>query len=148
MKLSTKGRYGLRALIDLTVNSEDGHVSLVSIANRSRISVHYLEHVFSSLKRDGIVRSVKGAQGGYTLGDAPERITAARILRALEGNYGIEPEPKSEDAVCGAVSAALDALLWSPVNEATQQILEQVTLADLVNYFHALCENGTQMYYI
>ena len=85
MKISTKGRYGIRALIDLAVNSTNGHVSLVNIANRNQISVHYLEHVFSSLKRGGIVKSVKGAQGGYVLADKPENITVAQMILALEG---------------------------------------------------------------
>ena len=92
MKISTKGRYGIRALIDLAVNSTNGHVSLVNIANRNQISVHYLEHVFSSLKRGGIVKSVKGAQGGYVLADKPENITVAQMILALEGSYSIEPE--------------------------------------------------------
>lgn len=63
MKLSTKGRYGIRALIDLAVNSQNGHVSLVQIANRNQISLHYLEHVFANLKKSGIVKSVKGSTG-------------------------------------------------------------------------------------
>ena len=99
MKISTKGRYGIRALIDLAVNSTNGHVSLVNIANRNQISVHYLEHVFSSLKRGGIVKSVKGAQGGYVLADKPENITVAQMILALEGSYSIEPESVNEDAL-------------------------------------------------
>mgnify|MGYP003176332425 CR=1 FL=1 len=124
MKISTKGRYGIRALIDLAVNSTNGHVSLVNIANRNQISVHYLEHVFSSLKRGGIVKSVKGAQGGYVLADKPENITVAQMILAL------------------------DTLLWDRVNEETKRILESITLADLVNEFVREYETEQNMYYI
>ena len=127
MKISTKGRYGIRALIDLAVNSTNGHVSLVNIANRNQISVHYLEHVFSSLKRGGIVKSVKGAQGGYVLADKPENITVAQMILALEGSYSIEPES---------------------VNEETKRILESITLADLVNESVREYETEQNMYYI
>ena len=122
MKISTKGRYGIRALIDLAVNSTNGHVSLVNIANRNQISVHYLEHVFSSLKRGGIVKSVKGAQGGYVLADKPENITVAQMILALEGSYSIEPESVNEDALCETVSKVMDTLLWDRVNEETKRI--------------------------
>lgn len=148
MKISTKGRYGLRALIDLTVNSVNGHVSLVNIANRNQISVHYLEHVFSSLKRGGIVKSVKGAQGGYVLADAPEHITAAQIILALEGSYNIEREPVNGDALCDTVSTVMDTLLWDRINAENRKILESITLADLVSEFTRLYETEQNMYYI
>ena len=121
MKISTKGRYGIRALIDLAVNSTNGHVSLVNIANRNQISVHYLEHVFSSLKRGGIVKSVKGAQGGYVLADKPENITVAQMILALEGSYSIEPESvnatmhlEPRSWVVEQVACAMALVLGSP----------------------------------
>ena len=142
MKISTKGRYGIRALIDLAVNSTNGHVSLVNIANRNQISV------FSSLKRGGIVKSVKGAQGGYVLADKPENITVAQMILALEGSYSIEPESVNEDALCETVSKVMDTLLWDRVNEETKRILESITLADLVNEFVREYETEQNMYYI
>lgn len=148
MKISTKGRYGLRALIDLAVNSQNGHVSLVNIANRNQISIHYLEHVFSSLKRGGIVKSVKGAQGGYVLAERPEHITVAQIILALEGKYCIEEETRKGDILCDTVSEVMDIFLWDRINEETQKILEQTTLADLVNEFRNLYETEQSMYYI
>lgn len=148
MKISTKGRYGLRALIDLAVNSKNGHVSLVNIANRNQISIHYLEHVFSSLKRGGIVKSVKGAQGGYILADRPENITVAQIILVLEGGYSIDTEVTKGDVLCDTVSKVMDTLLWERINEETQKILEQITLADLVNEFMNLYETEQSMYYI
>lgn len=148
MKISTKSRYGIRALIDLAVNSGSGQVSLVNIATRNQISVSYLEHVFSGLKRGGIVKSVKGAQGGYVLTDAPENITLESIIRTLEGNYTIEREAVNNDALCDTVSAVMDELLWERVNRETQEILKSITLADLVREFTGRYETEQNMYYI
>ena len=92
MKFSKKTRYGLRALVDLAVNSKSGHVSLTSIAQRNEISQQYLEQIFSGLKRAGIVKSIKGNQGGYYLGKASEEITLSSIVRALEGEFSLEAE--------------------------------------------------------
>lgn len=86
MNLSKKSRYGLTALIDLSIHSTKGHVSLISIAERNGISPQYLEHIFASLRRAGIIKSIKGAQGGYLLGDSPSQITVASIIEALDGD--------------------------------------------------------------
>ena len=90
MKLSKKSRYGLRALIDLAVNSRTELVSLGSIAQRNDISAQYLEHVFSALRKGHIVKSMKGSQGGYFLERDPKEITVAQIVEALEGTYDLE----------------------------------------------------------
>lgn len=148
MKVSTKGRYGIRALVDLAVNAKEGYITLVSIANRNQISVHYLEHVFASLKKAGIVKSVKGAQGGYFLGDDAKNITAEEIIMALEGDYRIEEEKVDESASYRNVSAAVENLLWGRINENLQGILASVTLEDLVQEYLSLCQNENNMYYI
>lgn len=148
MKVSTKSRYGIRALIDLTVNSKSSHVSLVHIATRNQISVHYLEHVFSALKREGIVKSVKGAQGGYVLAESPEYITVERIIRAVDGNYEIERESLNQDELGNTVSAVMDELLWDRLNEQAREVLQTVTLADLVDEFIKRTEAEQSMYYI
>ena len=92
MKFSKKSRYGLIALVDLAVNSKYEQVALNSIADRNNISPQYLEQVFASLRRAGIVKSVKGSQGGYLLSQDADKISVAKILEALEGNYRIEDE--------------------------------------------------------
>lgn len=84
MKISTKGRYGLRAMLDLALNSLGDHVALSNIAERQDISVSYLEQMFSVLRKAGLLKSVKGAQGGYVLADRPSQIKVGTILRALE----------------------------------------------------------------
>ena len=85
MKISTKGRYGIRALIDLVINSECGSVTLKAISERQEISERYLEQIFSLLRKSGLIIGRKGAQGGYTLSKSPSEITIGEILRALEG---------------------------------------------------------------
>ena len=87
MNLSKKSRYGLRALIDLSVNSKFSHVALAAIAERNDISQQYLDQIFSALKKAGIVRSVKGPQGGYMLAEDSGNISVSDILKALEGDY-------------------------------------------------------------
>jgi len=106
MKLSMKSRYGLRALIDLTINSKTEQVALNSIAERNKISPQYLEQVFASLRKAGIVKSIKGSQGGYFLSRPPQEITVSSIIEALEGDYRIEDEelPK-EGKYTGSVKA-------------------------------------------
>ena len=90
MNFSKKSRYGLRALIDLSVYSKESHVALAAIAERNSISPQYLEQVFAALRKAGIIKSVKGPQGGYLLAKPATKISVAEILRALEGDYLIK----------------------------------------------------------
>ena len=99
MKFSKKSRYGVAALIDLAVNSKNGHVALGSIAERNEISPQYLEQVFASLRRAGIVKSVKGSQGGYLLKYPSSSITVASIIQALEGTYYLDGQEIGDTAV-------------------------------------------------
>ena len=82
MKISTKGRYGLRALVDLSINAKDDPIVLSSVAERQGISVQYLEHVFSTLRKAGIVRSIKGPKGGYVIAVPTEELKVSVILKA------------------------------------------------------------------
>ena len=92
MKVSTKGRYGLRAMVDLAIHAPEGHVALNAIAKRQDISVNYLEQVFSALRKAGLVKSVKGAQGGYAMAMRPSQMTVGMILRSLEGKLVVVDE--------------------------------------------------------
>src|SRR5665647_557540 len=113
MKVSTKGRYGLRSMIDLAINATEGHVALLYIAERQNISVNYLEQVFSTLRKAGLVKSVKGAQGGYILGDSPSRITIGRILRTLEGNLSIVEESGSKTVMDNSLQYCVKAVSYT-----------------------------------
>ena len=148
MKFSKKSRYGLIALIDLAVNSKYAQVSLNSIADRNKISPQYLEQVFASLRRAGIVRSVKGSQGGYLLSQRADKITVAKILEALEGDYHIERDISSENDDYPEISKTVQKLVVDRVNEAIDEILLNLTLADLEQNYLDDKKYGQHMYYI
>lgn len=147
MKLSKKSRYGLRALIDLAVNSRTEQVSLGSIAQRNDISVQYLEHVFSALRKAHIVKSIKGSQGGYFLQKDPKEITVAQIVEALEGSYNLEDEVDGSSAGRGD-QEAIQHLIIERINNCVQEILEDVTLKDLVDAYGGYQDSVEGMYYI
>ena len=147
MKLSKKSRYGLRALIDLAVNSRTELVSLGSIAQRNDISAQYLEHVFSALRKGHIVKSMKGSQGGYFLEREPEEITVAQIVEALEGTYDLEDEVDRNNVGRGD-QEAIQHLIIDRINDCVQEILEDVTLKDLVDEYEGYQDSVEGMYYI
>ncbi|SMP66041.1 RrF2 family transcriptional regulator [Anoxynatronum buryatiense] len=149
MKLSTKGRYGLRALVDLVLHANGEQVPLVSIAGRQAISVQYLEHVFSALRKGGIVKSIKGPRGGYTLAEPPERMTISRVLQAVEGTHAIMQElGKEEENPGNTIEQVIRESLWQPIDEAVAGILEQVTLADLAEEARRKEADNSPMFYI
>lgn len=149
MKLSTKGRYGLRAMVDLAVNSSIDHVALYSIAERQNISVNYLEQVFSILRKAGLVKSVKGAQGGYTLSDNPENIKVGAILRALEGSLSVvDEEFEGGDLTTNRVQRCLKLNIWDKINDSINSIVDSLSLEDLVNEYRKMSDESTLMFYI
>lgn len=134
MKISTKGRYGLRLMTDLAVYYEQGLIPLKEIAARQEISEKYLEQIMMQLNRSGLVRSVRGAQGGYRLAKPPEDITAGAVLRVLEGSLspvdcvdGTQACPRA--ARCATVS------LWLRLKDAVESVVDHTTLADLAEEF-------------
>lgn len=147
MKLSKKSRYGLRALIDLAVNSRTELVSLGSIAQRNDISAQYLEHVFSALRKAHIVKSMKGSQGGYFLERDSKEITVAQIVEALEGTYDLEDEV-DRNSVGRGDQEAIQHLIIDRINDCVQEILEDVTLKDLVDAYEGYQDSVEGMYYI
>jgi len=149
MKLSKKSRYGLRALVDLSVNSQNGHVTLSSIAERNHISPQYLEQVFASLRKAGIVRSLKGPQGGYLLNDKPENIKVSFILEVLDGSYQLEPEEILKDISTSKISVTIQEMVIDVVNKQVDEILQSVSLGDLEkDYLRRSSDQGGNMYFI
>lgn len=147
MKMSTKGRYGLRAMLALAITTGQSHVSLSYIADTQQISSNYLEQVFSTLRKAGLVKSVKGAQGGYVLADIPAHITVGSILRALEGNLSItgENEDVSGD---NTVEHCLRLNVWDTINTSINTVVDSITLEDLIMEYKKLDSNLSLMYYI
>jgi Rrf2 family protein len=148
MKFSRKSRYGLRALIDLSVNSKTEHISLNSIAKRNNISPQYLEQIFASLRRADIVKSVKGFQGGYLLNHKPSEITVAQIMEALDGSYHIEAEDSQDGNTGQGTSATIQKLVIDEINEKMDDILQNITLADLEKDYLDNDGYNEDMYYI
>ena len=149
MNLSKKSRYGITALIDLAVYARNQCVQLSSIAERNKISVKYLEQIFSGLRRAGLVKSIKGPQGGYLLAKSPESITVADVIYALDGSYLLEDE---RSVVSGAdekgISTAIQKLLIEQMNNQTDKLLKQLTLKTLVDSSLENSQSGQEMYYI
>lgn len=149
MKLSTKGRYGLRALIDLAVNSSGEHVALCNIAERQRISENYLEQVFSVLRKSGLVKSIKGAQGGYVLAENASNISVGRILRTLEGELSVvDEENEGSSPISGVIQKCIKENVWDKIDECMNSIVDSITLEDLVNEHKKLNKEETNMYFI
>lgn len=148
MKLSKKSRYGLSALIDLSVNSRNGHVALGNIAERNDISPQYLEQVFASLRRSGIVKSVKGSQGGYLLNRDASRITVSAVLEALEGPYHLDSEHAPEGSSYRGIADSIQTLIIERINKELDDILTNLTLADLEKFYLEHNDYAQDMYYI
>ncbi|MGN1266547.1 MAG: RrF2 family transcriptional regulator [Dorea sp.] len=133
MKLSTKGRYGLRAMIDLARYSEEEPVSISSVASRQGISERYLEQLVSLLKKSGLVKSIRGASGGYVLAKDASEISVGDVLRALEGS--LEPVQcaafYSENG-CMASDGCVTKYVWKKINESINQTVDEIKLDELV----------------
>lgn len=146
MKLSTKGRYGLRAMIDLARYSEEEPVSISSVATRQGISERYLEQLVSLLKKAELVKSIRGASGGYVLARAMNEISVGDILRALEGN--LEPVQcaafYSEDG-CSASGGCVTKYVWQKINDSINHTVDEIKLDELVRESKSLnTENDSQ----
>lgn len=147
MKISTKGRYGLRALTDLAAHLEGEPISLTSVAKRQNLSLNYLEQVFGTLRKAGIVKSIKGPQGGYLLTKAASEITVQEILEALEGKFSIV-DADQEQAEMDAVERAIQDLVWSQIDERVNSFLSECTLSQLVEEYRQRKDGEGIMYYI
>ncbi|HIV90347.1 MAG TPA: Rrf2 family transcriptional regulator [Candidatus Eisenbergiella stercoravium] len=166
MRISTRGRYAVRVMLDLALYSQEEYVKAKQIAKRQGISEKYLEQIIAVLNKAGFVRSVRGAQGGYCLAGSPEDYTVGQILRLTEGT--LSPAPCLDDCAdesgcadggdagtsgagpvfcAGPVSCARKpfceaADVWKQVAEAVSSVVDHVTIADLVRKHH---ENASKM---
>ncbi|PYG87452.1 BadM/Rrf2 family transcriptional regulator [Ruminiclostridium sufflavum DSM 19573] len=133
MKVSTKGRYGLKAVVDLAVKYDEGQISLKSIAQRQGISENYLEQLFASLKKSGLVKSVRGAQGGYMLSKPADRITVGDVLRSLEGALcPVECIDLDFPSECEKVDTCVTAPVWIKLRDKINEVVDSITIYDLV----------------
>jgi Rrf2 family protein len=131
MKISTRGRYGIRLLIDLAEHVDEPHIPLASVAERQSISIRYLEQVAVILRRAGFIRSVKGASGGYTLARLPEHIFIGDALRELEGDM-LVVDPPLPNAVETKLQRCIRLTVFERLNERVAGIIDRKTLASIV----------------
>ncbi|MDR1786112.1 MAG: Rrf2 family transcriptional regulator [Spirochaetaceae bacterium] len=131
MKISTRGRYGMRVLIDLAEHANESHVTLASIAEREGISLRYLEQVVVIMRRAGFIQSVKGASGGYRLARDPREIIVGDVLRALEGDMLVVDPPAPADRG-NRLKRCLINTVYEPLNRLIAAIIDNQTLESLV----------------
>lgn len=129
MRLTTRGRYAVTAMLDLALHGDGTPVSLADIATRQHISLSYLEQLFARLRRQGLVRSVRGPGGGYLLSDAPSRITVASVIDAV--NESVDATKCQGAGDCQQGSTCLTHYLWSDLSEAIHDFLDGITLGEL-----------------
>ncbi|MDR0645065.1 MAG: Rrf2 family transcriptional regulator [Treponema sp.] len=131
MKISTRGRYGVRLLIDLAEHMDESHISLASAAERQGISVRYLEQVAVILKRAYFIRSVKGASGGYALARKPEDIIIGDVLRTLEGDM-LVVDPPIPGVTETKIQRCIRSVVFDRLNARIAEVIDRGTLASLV----------------
>lgn len=143
MKLSTKGRYGLRAMIDLARYSGQEAVSISSIAARQGISERYLEQLVALMKKSGLVKSIRGASGGYVLARKAEEISVGDVLRSLEGSLEPVKCPAfySDDG-CMAAGECVTKYVWQKINDSINETVNHMMLDELVRESISLNPDG------
>lgn len=135
MKISTKGRYALRLMLDLALQGDRAAVSLREASARQDISDKYLEQIVTPLTKGGLVRGVRGAGGGYLLTRAPEQYTVGEILRCLEGDLAPVSCASGGDC-CGRAEHCVTVEVWQQIRAAVDGVVDHITLRDLVDRYH------------
>ena len=133
MNISTRGRYGLRALLEIATYPKERPLAIRDICEKQQISVTYLEQILYKLKKAGIVRSKRGAKGGYILARDGDKITVSQIINALDGPISISycDAPKLREKSCIGPEACVSRILWKRLEDLIDKTLSSVTLADL-----------------
>ena len=135
MNISTRGRYGLRALLEIALQPQEKPVTIKDISEKQQMSVTYLEQILHRLKKAGLVKSIRGAKGGYILARPDDKVTVYQIIQALDGPISISQcdLPKMREKSCIGPSACSSRILWKRLEDLIEGALSSVTLADLLN---------------
>jgi len=133
MKLTTKGRYAVTAMLDLSLNNDSGPVSLLEISERQSISLSYLEQLFSKLRRQGLVKSMRGPGGGYSLSKKPEEIAISNIIMAVDENLDVTNCGNSTAGCHEDNKRCLTHNLWMDLSNRIQSFLDDITLQDMMD---------------
>lgn len=143
MKLSTRGRYGLKAMFELALFYGEGPISLTSIAEKQAISVNYLEQLITPLRKAVLVTSVRGAQGGYMLSRSPSEITVGEILTTLEGPLApTDCVLEEEESQCDHSSYCVTKVIYEKIYESISQVVNQISLQDMIDDYLKNKEQG------
>lgn len=149
MKLSTKGRYGLKAMMELAVHNSEGQISLKSIAQWQGLSENYLEQLFAVLRKEGLVKSIRGAQGGYVLNQSPDMVSVGSILRALEGSLApVECVEETDALKCDRSDQCVTKFIWEKMRDKINEVVDSITLQDLIDEYRRINQKEEYMYYI
>ncbi len=147
MKLSTRGRYGTRAVLELARHHGEGPIVLKDIAKNQEIPLQYLEHLISPLIAGGIVRSTRGAKGGVSLAKPPKEITLSEVVQLLEGSIA-PAECVNDPGVCTRSNSCATREVWSQLKKVMDGVLDSTTLQDLVERQRKKEQPEKTMYYI
>lgn len=149
LKLSTRGEYGLRAMVDLALRYGKGPITLKSVAERQEISEPYLEQLIAVLRKASLVKSVRGAQGGYCLIREPGKITVGEVIRALEGPIApVDCVSEDNPESCSRAENCLTKVIWERVRDSIADVLDSFTLADLCEDAKKKGLNSNYVYHI
>lgn len=132
MRISTRGRYGTRMMLDLAAHHDQGPTPLREIAKRQDLSVKYLEQLIIPLKAAGFIRSVRGARGGYTLARNPEKISVGQIIETLEGGLSLVDCVKDPE-ICERENGCITRDIWLQMSERLMQELSSLSLRDVLD---------------
>ncbi|WP_303863874.1 Rrf2 family transcriptional regulator [Alkalibaculum bacchi] len=134
MRLSSRGRYGVAAMYELSTYGDDQSVSLKEIAKNQGLSLSYLEQLFSTLKKERLIISQRGAKGGYKLAKPPQKISVGDIIRAVEGPIEFsECVGGAENYECNKSSMCVTKDVWQEVNDSVNSVIDNITLQDLLD---------------
>lgn len=133
MKISTKGRYALRLMLDVAIHGTETNVSIRDVATRQNISVKYLEQIVSMLVRVGYLRSIRGAQGGYRLAGKPSDYTVGDVLRITEGSLAPVSCLDDEENLCERATECATLKLWEGLYDVINKYVDSITIEDLIN---------------
>lgn len=133
MKLTTKGRYAVTAMIDLSLNDKEGPVSLLEISERQSISLSYLEQLFSKLRKEGLVNSMRGPGGGYSLSRSPDKIAISNIILAVDENLDVTSCGNAAVGCNEDNKRCLTHNLWMDLSNRIQSFLDNISLQDMMD---------------
>lgn len=133
MKISTKGRYGIRLMLSLALHYESGTMALKTIAKEQEISEKYLEQIINPLTKSGLVKSFRGAQGGYVLTKHPDDISIGEILRILEGS--LSPVDCVDNPMCPNSDSCVSLSIWKKMKDALDDVVDNISLGDLIEEY-------------